>query len=51
MMVYAVPLEAGCEISISPLYSGLMRSAQHFGSGSFFFFSSSVLKPKPIALV
>ena len=32
-----MPLEPGCEVSISPLYFGSIRSAQHFGGGRFFF--------------
>ena len=50
-MVYAVPLEAGCEVSISPLYFGSVRSAHHFGAGSFFLRSTSSFQPKPMALV
>ena len=40
---------AGFAICTSPLYSGLIKSAQHFGAASFFFPSTSVLKLKPNA--
>ena len=41
--VYAVPLEAGLAIWISPLYSGLSRSAQDLGACAFLRASNSVL--------
>jgi hypothetical protein len=42
-IVYEVPDEFGSATCTSPLSSGRVRSFQHFGSGSFFFATSSVL--------
>ncbi len=43
IIVYAVPLDAGLATWISPLYTGLSRSAQVLGTGIFFLAMSSVL--------
>ena len=42
-IVYEVPDELGLATWISSLNAGLVRSAQHLGSGMFFFFNCSVL--------